>query len=302
MMKIVIAALLLGALSFAQETEVGGPDRFASYEACEVAMKAGKFNYYKPSFLNRHREPQEGEEVRELEEKACVEMDIVGGKGIVPQAKGEKFIFKATEIVVRYDCGNRVYGIRYVPEAQAEAPLPFPEPAPRPDPPPVVRVSFNNPPACLILGSPEKGFIGVAFSGVGEEWVADGVVLGGNPKDGVAPTEDNFGYHRLVYRVRGTEGRFAECERSWFQPPPPVAVKIKFDRDRPLWSFFPVLNCVYVWITNVKHDWGNWAVDLERAGCVAGPIVGGILLTEAELVKRPGIPATILRAVGAAVH
>lgn len=142
--RIMFVLFVSGVLiAFGQES--AKLDRFTSMEACKAAVLSGDFQYYKPSFLNNHREVRGDEEVRGLEEKACVEMKIVGGRGYVPQAKGEKFIFKATQPVVRFDCGNDVRELEYVPEPVAEV-TPPPQPEPCNCPPPAVVVEVVLPP------------------------------------------------------------------------------------------------------------------------------------------------------------
>lgn len=128
MLKLLCLSIFAGMMLYGAET---GKTRFATMAACVSAVESGEFSNYTPSFLNRHREPAVGEEIRALEERACVEMDIVGGKGFVPQAAGEKFIFSGSSVMVRYDCGNKVYSLEYVP-----VPPPPPPPAPEPPPPP----------------------------------------------------------------------------------------------------------------------------------------------------------------------
>jgi hypothetical protein len=123
MMILTIFALILsaGSIAFGQET---GKDRFATKDACKAAIKARSFSNYNPSFLNNHREPRDGEEIRPLEERACINLHIVGGRGFVPQAKGTLYIFRGTQIVARYDCGNDATEIEYVPVEVVEINLP----------------------------------------------------------------------------------------------------------------------------------------------------------------------------------
>ena len=134
MLKICALSIFVGTMLFGAET---GKTRFTTMADCKSAVESGEFSNYIPSFLNRHREPAVGEEVRSLEERACVEMDIVGGKGFVPQASGEKFIFStATGLPVRrYDCGNGVYSLEYIPVPPPPPPPPAPAPVPEPEPP-----------------------------------------------------------------------------------------------------------------------------------------------------------------------
>lgn len=141
MLKTIII-LLVSVGGFSLWGEETNKTRFASMADCKMAVRSGEFVNYIPSFLDRHREPMSGEGVRPLEERACVEMDIVGGRGFVPQPAGEKFIFFGANPVARYDCGNRIHSIEYVP-VPASAPPPSPAPAPLPVPEPEV----NLPPA-----------------------------------------------------------------------------------------------------------------------------------------------------------
>ncbi len=114
----------------------GALDRFSTMEACVAAVNSGNFQYYQPSYLSAHREPVAGEEIRGLEERACVDLHIVGGRGFVPQAKGTQYIFRGGQIVARYDCGNDAREIQYVPEVVvSETP-----------PPPPAQLEFKFPP------------------------------------------------------------------------------------------------------------------------------------------------------------
>jgi|GEM_PF-4417992 len=129
--------MLLLVISAAGMTAFGQSEpsktRFVSMADCKSAVESGEFTNYSPSFMNRHREPAQGEEIRPLEERACVEMDIVGGRAFVPQPAGEKFVFTGNQPVVRYDCGNGVYSIEYIPIPPPPSP---PAPAPVPPAPP----------------------------------------------------------------------------------------------------------------------------------------------------------------------
>jgi len=99
-------------------------------DACEAAIRSGDFRDYQPSFTSNHREPKEGEDIRPLEERACVDLHIVGGRGFVPQPKGVQYIFAGSQIAARYDCGNDARDIRYVPFEIAAAPPPAEPPPP----------------------------------------------------------------------------------------------------------------------------------------------------------------------------
>jgi len=116
----VLFALSLPQVAVAQTMS----DRFDTASACVAAMKSGKFREYVPSFLTNHRKPVAGEEVRRLEADACVLLDIVGPTDMwVPQLQGTEYLFRSTEIVARFDCGNGAKGIVYI------DPTPTPVPA-----------------------------------------------------------------------------------------------------------------------------------------------------------------------------
>ena len=124
-----------------------GQDRFETSNGCVVAIRSGGAISYVPSFLNAHREPAGSEKVRGLEVDACVKMKIVGRVAWVPQAKGEQFIFNGIVPVARWDCGNEVFDIVYVP------PTPPPASAPPPPAPKVVKTAY-----CELSGSLAQGF------------------------------------------------------------------------------------------------------------------------------------------------
>ena len=139
---VVLAVLGAGSSAmFAQARQ----DRFRTKEECLEASE-GAFKYYQPSFMTLRREPRSGEEVRELESEACVWMKVVAdtttplGRAWVRQEKGTRAIYRGIIPVARYDCGNPIYEVAYVPPppppviAAAPAPPPPPEPEPEPQP------------------------------------------------------------------------------------------------------------------------------------------------------------------------
>lgn len=147
----------------------------------------------------------------------------------------------------------------------------------RPPAQPVTKESVVGTPACVVNGSPETGFTGTAYNGVGV-WIGDGQTLAipGDERVGLEPGQ-GAGLRTLILRVTGPGGT-AECKRTWEIPSesaftlemPPTA------RGRPLWSKFPVLNCGYQLIPGLggfkRH--GAWDI-VEKVGCAAG-IAGGI--------------------------
>jgi hypothetical protein len=134
----IIAALFLIIVGFAAPASAQ-QDRFKSEAECVAAVEAGTAVWYQPSFFDhRNRPPARLVDVsRPLEERACVEMWIVGGWHYVPQAgvpqAGDDapwFHFDAEgKPIRRSDCGNRVRNITYVPrparpKQEVRVPLP----------------------------------------------------------------------------------------------------------------------------------------------------------------------------------
>jgi hypothetical protein len=136
----ILLVVLFFAPCFAQ-----GQDRFGSERECVAAVEEGTAVWYRPSFFDhRNRPPVRPVAVtRPLEERACVEMWVVGGWAWVPQpgipqgrdegVETPRFDFDAMgKPIRRKDCGNAVRSIVYVPRPSPPAVESEPEPAPRP--------------------------------------------------------------------------------------------------------------------------------------------------------------------------
>ena len=102
------------AMAAPQDTK--RPDRFKTMRECADAVESGNFTYYVPSFLTGHKALATGEELVPLEEKACVNLHIVGGNSFVPQPRGTQYVRKDGKITRRWDCGNDADQIFYVPD------------------------------------------------------------------------------------------------------------------------------------------------------------------------------------------
>src|SRR3989344_8712947 len=101
------------AMAAPQDTK--RPDRFKMMQECVDALTSGNFTYYVPSFLTGHKALATGEELVPLEERACVNLHIVGGNSFVPQSRGTQFVRKDGKITHRWDCGNDADQIFYIP-------------------------------------------------------------------------------------------------------------------------------------------------------------------------------------------
>lgn len=118
-LAVVLLTMVAGTVASAQQVN----DRFQSEQACIVAMQTGEYNNYNPSYFETHRALRAGERIVSLEERACVNLHIVGKDAWVPQAKGTRYIFAGDKVVAREDCGNSASGIVYVPMAASSSPV-----------------------------------------------------------------------------------------------------------------------------------------------------------------------------------
>ena len=235
--QMILMLLLMGTAATAFGQRIGGPDRFATQAECEEAVRSGNFSFYIASDLRSHREPTSGESVIPLEAVACVEMDVVGGRLFVPQAKSDKFIFNGPQIVTRYDCGNKVYSITYVtppppPTTTFELP-PLPPAPPQPTP---VTIPVG-PPSCIINGNEVDGLVVTMINGNSGYWLYF--------KEGETTSERlqgerlfipistlSPGKYKAIYMVTGAGGD-SDCAYSWDVPPTPSTFITEFEDDIP---------------------------------------------------------------------
>jgi hypothetical protein len=160
-----MVAIFAGAVASAQSH-----DRFTTEGACTTEVKEGTAVWYQPSFFDhRNRAPARPVSVtRQLEQRACAEMWIVGGWAWVPQPgtpqlaeKAPKFDFDVNGVIIRRsDCGNSIRRIVYVPVPPPPAVVPSPKPTPTPAPEPEY--------GCVVLQKETANHVGDPVTTVGQ--------------------------------------------------------------------------------------------------------------------------------------
>jgi len=159
-------------------------------------------------------------------------------------------------------CGNPPIEDEAVPETTPPSTPPPPE-NPPPSAPPSATVSFGPPPvSCVVTGNTEEGYGVLAINGQVEG------------KEKVRPPEDlPPGRYKIVFRVAGPGG-VVTCER-------PFTIEglllVGFPKIEPQgrhgWQRIP---CAWVWTADIKHDWKKKSVVIERIGCAAAAVTGGL--------------------------
>ncbi len=264
---VVLFFVVLGATpAFGQQ----GVDRFLTADACVSAVEAGTAVWYQPSFFDhRLRAPSRPVAItRPLEERACVDMWIVGGWGWIPQpgvpqmGRGApRFDFDAEgKPIRRSDCGNRVRAIRYVPT-----------PSPPPSPPPVPEMgcikvlkeafgpdqSYLRPVAQFRFSLDDEEFVfsdaegNARFEGVipGEHRVAEMVpegweLLSVTPVAGLVQVQAGEACAAVVFKNRQIISppvpkpvATATIRRPKYTPEPPAQVK----KGKKRWWLIPII-------------------------------------------------------------